>query len=60
MAKIHIQLTLSSAFYAPVISTMAGNLLSDAGVCDEWRVAEPGVSSLAALADGTAHTSRAK
>ena len=60
MAKIHIQLTLLSASYAPAISTMTGKLLSDAGVYDEWRVAEPGASSLAALADGTAQACWAK
>ena len=54
MAKIHIQFTLFSAFYSPLISTMTGNFLAEEGFEYEWSVAEPGVSALAALADGTA------
>jgi len=54
MAKIHIQFTLFSAFYSPLISTMTGNFLADEGFDYEWSVAEPGVSALEALADGTA------
>ena len=54
MAKIHIQFTLFSAFYSPLISTMTGNFLAEEGFDYEWSVAEPGVSALAALADGTA------
>jgi NitT/TauT family transport system substrate-binding protein len=54
MAKIHIQFTLFSAFYSPLISTMTGNFLADEGFEYEWSVAEPGVSALEALTDGTA------
>ena len=54
MPKIHIQFTLFSAFYSPLISTMTGNFLADEGFEYEWSVAEPGVSALEALADGTA------
>ena len=54
MAKIHIQFTLFSAFYSPLISTMTGNFLSEEGFDYEWSVAEPGVSALEALAAGTA------
>ncbi len=54
MAKIHIQFTLFSAFYSPLISTMTGNFLAEEGFDYEWSVAEPGVSALEALADGTA------
>ena len=54
MVKIHIQFTLFSAFYSPLISTMTGNFLAEEGFDYEWSVAEPGVSALAALADGTA------
>ena len=54
MAKIHIQFTLFSAFYSPLIATMTGNFLSEEGFEYEWSVAEPAVSALAALADGTA------
>ena len=54
MPKIHIQFTLFSAFYSPLISTMTGNFLSEEGFEYEWSVAEPGVSALEALADGSA------
>jgi len=54
MAKIHLQFTLFSAFYSPLISTMTGGFLADEGFDFEWSVAEPGVSALNALEDGTA------
>ena len=55
MATIKIQFTLFSAFYSPLISTMSGGFLNDEGLDYEWSVAKPGVSALAALADGSAH-----
>jgi len=55
MATIKIQFTLFSAFYSPLISTMSGGFLKDEGLDYEWSVAKPGVSALAALADGSAH-----
>ena len=54
LPKIHIQFTLFSAFYSPLISTMTGNFLSEEGFDYEWSVAEPGESALEALAAGTA------
>jgi NitT/TauT family transport system substrate-binding protein len=54
MAKLHIQFTLFSAFYSPLISTMTGGFLEEEGFEVEWSVAKPGVSALAALEDGTA------
>ena len=54
MAKIHIQFTLFSAFYSPLISTMTGNFLSEEGLEFDWSVAKPGISALEALEDGTA------
>jgi len=54
MAKIHLQFTLFSAFYSPLISTMTGGFLADEGFDFEWSVADPGVSALNALEDGTA------
>jgi len=54
MAKIHIQFTLFSAFYSPLISTMTGGFLAEEGFEAEWSVAEPGISALNALEDGTA------
>ena len=55
MATIQIQFTLFSAFYSPLISTMSGGFLKEEGLDYEWSVAKPGVSALAALADGSAH-----
>ena len=55
MATIKIQFTLFSAFYSPLISTMSGGFLKKEGLDHEWSVAKPGVSALAALADGSAH-----
>ena len=54
MAKIHLQFTLFSAFYSPLISTMTGGFLAEEGFDYEWSVAEPGVSALKALENGTA------
>ncbi len=55
MAVINIQFTLFSAFYSPLISTMSGGFLKDEGLEPEWSVSPPGVSAIAALADGSAH-----
>ncbi len=54
MTKINIQFTLFSAFYSPLISTMSGGFLEAEGLEPEWSVAEPGVSAIAALEDGSA------
>ena len=55
MTRIDIQFTLFSAFYSPLIATMAGGFLRDEGLEPEWSVSPPGVSALAALGDGSAH-----
>ncbi len=55
MEKINIQFTLFSAFYSPLISTMSGGFLKAEGLDPDWSVAEPGVSALEALENGTAH-----
>jgi NitT/TauT family transport system substrate-binding protein len=55
LATIKIQFTLFSAFYSPLISAMSGGFLKAEGLDPEWSVSPPGVSALAALADGTAH-----
>ena len=54
MAHIHIQFTLFSAFYSPLISTMTGGFLEQEGLSYDWSVAAPGTSAIAALEDGTA------
>ena len=55
MEKIAIQFTLFSAFYSPLIATMAGGFLKDEGLEASWSVAPPGVSAIAALEAGEAH-----
>jgi NitT/TauT family transport system substrate-binding protein len=55
LVTIRIQFTLFSAFYSPLISTMSGGFLKDEGLDAEWSISPPGVSAVAALADGTAH-----
>ncbi|GIR96825.1 MAG: hypothetical protein CM15mP100_0450 [Alphaproteobacteria bacterium] len=55
MPKLHIQFTLFSAFYSPLISTMTGNFLTEEGFDYEWSIAKPGTSALNALREGTAH-----
>lgn len=55
MTAINIQFTLFSAFYTPLIATMAGGFLKEEGLEPEWSVAPPGKSALAALEDGSAH-----
>ena len=54
MEKIEIQFTLFSAFYTPLIATMAGGFLKEEGIDASWSVATPGVSAIKALEDGTA------
>ena len=54
MEKIHIQFTLFSAFYSPLIATMAAGFLEEEGIDASWSVAPPGVSAIKALEDGTA------
>lgn len=54
MEKMHIQFTLFSAFYSPLISTMSGGFLKDEGIDASYSVAAPGVSAIKALEEGTA------
>lgn len=54
MEKIHIQFTLFSAFYSPLIATMAGGFLKGEGLDASWSVAPPGVSAIKALEAGEA------
>ena len=54
MSKINIQFTLFSAFYSPLIATMAGGFLKDEGLDYEWSVSPPGKSAVDAVVDGSA------
>ena len=55
MAKINIQFTLFSAFYSPLIATMAGGFLKQEGLDHEWSVSPPGGAAVDAITDGSAH-----
>jgi NitT/TauT family transport system substrate-binding protein len=55
LEKVRIQFTLFSAFYSPLISTMSGGFLKAEGLEPEWSISPPGVSAIAALANGSAH-----
>jgi NitT/TauT family transport system substrate-binding protein len=54
MTKINIQFTRFSAFYSPLIATIAGGFLKEEGLAPEYSVAPPGKSAIAALLDGSA------
>ncbi len=51
---ITIQFTRFSAFYSPLIATVAGGFLTAEGFEPKLSVAPPGKSAIAALLDGTA------
>ena len=55
MAKINIQFTLFSAFYSPLIATMAGGFLKQEGLDFEWSVSPPGVPAVESISNGSAH-----
>ena len=54
MSKIHIQFTLFSAFYTPLIVTMAGGFLKREGLDYDWSISPPGVAAVDAVTDGSA------
>ena len=58
MAKINIQFTLFSAFYSPLISTFSAGFLQEEGLEPEWSISPPGVSSIAAIEDGSVHVAQ--
>jgi NitT/TauT family transport system substrate-binding protein len=54
MAKVRIQFTLFSAFYSPLIATMAGGFLREEGLEAAWSVAPKGVSAIRTVEAGEA------
>jgi NitT/TauT family transport system substrate-binding protein len=52
---INIQFTRFSAFYSPLIATIAGGFLEKEGLQPERSVAPPGKSAIEALVNGSAH-----
>jgi len=55
MSKISIQFSRFSAFYSPIIVTMAGDFLKDEGLDHAWSNSPVGKSAVEALVDGSAH-----
>ena len=54
MTPIHIQFTRFSAFYSPLILTIAGGYLKEEGLAAEHSIAPAGKTAIAALLDGSA------
>jgi len=55
VTPIKIQFTRFSAFYSPLILTIAGGYLKAEGLAPEHSISPPGKSAIAALNEGTAH-----
>ena len=53
MAQIRIEFSRFSAFYSPLIGTIAAGFLEEEGLEPEYRVSPPGKSAIASLLDGT-------
>jgi NitT/TauT family transport system substrate-binding protein len=56
--EIRIQFTRFSAFYSPLIATIAKGFLEEEGLAPTHSVAPAGVSAIAGLADGTVHVAQ--
>ncbi len=54
MDKIRIQFTLFSAFYSPLIATMAGGFLQREGLEYDWSISPPGKPATDSVMDGSA------
>jgi NitT/TauT family transport system substrate-binding protein len=53
--EIRIEFTRFSAFYSPLIATIAGGFLAQEGLAAKHAVSPPGRSAIASLLDGSAH-----
>jgi len=58
VAEIRIEFTRFSAFYSPLIATMAGGFLLEEGLSPKHRVSAPGTSAIAGLLDGSVHVAQ--
>jgi NitT/TauT family transport system substrate-binding protein len=56
--EIRIEFTRFSAFYSPLIATMAGGFLSAEGLQPRHSVSAPGKSAVAGLLDGSVHVAQ--
>jgi NitT/TauT family transport system substrate-binding protein len=55
---ISIEFTRFSAFYSPLIATMAGGFLKEEGLQVRYAVSAPGKSAIAGLLDGSVHVAQ--
>jgi NitT/TauT family transport system substrate-binding protein len=55
---INIQFTRFSAFYSPLIATIAGGFLQQEGLEPRHSIAPPGKSAIAGLIDGSVHVAQ--
>ena len=53
--EISIQFTRFSAFYSPLIATIAGGFLKEEGLAPKYSVAPPGKSAIEDVVGGTVH-----
>jgi len=58
MPDISIQFTRFSAFYSPLIATIAGGFLEAEGLKPKHSVSPPGKSAIAGLVDGSVHVAQ--
>ena len=56
--EISIQFTRFSAFYSPLIATIAGGFLKDEGFAARHSIAPPGTSAIEGLVAGTVHVAQ--
>ena len=56
--EIRIEFTRFSAFYSPLIATMAGGFLKEQGLNAKHSVSAPGKSAIAGLLDGSVHVAQ--
>jgi NitT/TauT family transport system substrate-binding protein len=56
--EIRIEFTRFSAFYSPLIATMAGGFLKEEGLVAKHSVSPPGKSAIAGLLDGSVHVAQ--
>ena len=56
--EIRIEFTRFSAFYSPLIATMAGGFLKAEGLEGKHSVSPPGKSAIAGLLDGSVHVAQ--
>ena len=56
--EIRLEFTRFSAFYSPLIATMAGGFLKEQGLTPKHSVSAPGRSAIAGLLDGSVHVAQ--